>query len=89
MQHGFRIRFYLIGDSTVLNMADGGAVGRPCIDVSKDDILVLKGLNYSWTKIADILGISRRTLYRRLEEFNIDSSVFTGMAESDLDELFI
>ena len=68
-------------------MADGGAVGRPCIDVSKDDILVLKGLNYSWTKIADILGISRRTLYRRLEEFNIDPGVFTDMAESDLDEL--
>ena len=61
MQHGFRIRFYLIGDSTVLNMADGSAVGRPCIDVSKDDILVLKGLNYSWTKIADILGIPCRT----------------------------
>ena len=81
MQHSFCIRFYLIGDSTVLNMA------APCIDVSKDDILVLKGLNYSWTKIADILGISRRTLYKRLEEFNIDSSVFTGMAESNLDEL--
>ena len=64
-----------------------GAVGRPSINVSEDDILFLKGLNYSWTKIADILGISRRTLYRRLEEFSIDPRAFTEISQSELDEL--
>ena len=63
------------------------AVGRPSIDVSEDDILFLKGLNYSWTKISDILEISRSTLYRRLQEFNIDPRAFTEISQSELDEL--
>ena len=65
----------------------GTSAGRPSIEISKDDILFLKGLDYSWTKIASILGISRSTLYRRLEEFNIDSNAYTDITESQLDEL--
>ena len=65
----------------------GTSAGRPSIEISKDDILFLKGLDYSWTKIASILGISRSTLYRRLEEFNIDSNAYTDITESQL--LFI
>ena len=26
--------------------------GRPCLEVEKEDILLLKRLNYSWTRIA-------------------------------------
>ena len=63
------------------------AVGRPSIDVSEDDILLLKRLNYSWTKISDILGISCSILYRRLHEFNIDPRAFTEISQSELDEL--
>jgi len=59
--------------------------GRPKLDVTKEEILHLKHLNYSWTKIADILDVSRQTLYRRLQEFGIDSSKFTAISEPDLD----
>ena len=61
--------------------------GRPRLDISKESILSLRRLNYSWTKVARLLGISRKTLYRRLKEYNIDTSTFTDLSESELDEL--
>ena len=48
--------------------------------------MALKKLNYSWTKVAHLLGISCKTLYRRLEEFGISES-FTEISSSDLDQL--
>ena len=32
-------------------------IGRPQLDVQKEDILALKKLNYSWTKVVRPLGI--------------------------------
>ena len=62
-------------------------VGRPCIQLNKEDILELRQLNFSWKKIASILGVSRQTLYRRLEEFDISTDKFSDMSQIDLDEL--
>lgn len=39
--------------------------------------LSLQSLNYSWTKISEILGVSRCTLYRRLREAGIDTDDYT------------
>ena len=58
-------------------------MGRPKLDVTKEEILCLKQLNYSWKAISEILQVSRQTLYRRLHEFGIDK--FTAISESDLD----
>lgn len=46
------------------------------------DLLIFK-----WTKIATILGISRSTLYRRLEENQIPTSDETPVTEQQLDEV--
>ena len=62
-------------------------VGRPCIQINKEDILELRQLNFSWTKIASMLGVSRQTLYRRLEEFDISTDKFSELSQTDLDEL--
>ncbi len=62
-------------------------IGRPRADISKEDITSLRELNYSWTKIARMLGESRRTLYRRLEEFNIPHDDYTAISSSELDEV--
>ena len=59
--------------------------GRPKLDVTKEEILHLKSLNYSWTKIAEILEVSRQMLYRRLQEFGIDLCKFTPILEPDVD----
>lgn len=46
-------------------------------------------MNYSWTKIARMLNISRDILYRRLEEYGISTDSFTNISASELDELLI
>lgn len=62
-------------------------VGRPRLDVRVEDILLLRRLNYSWTKVVRMLNISRHTLYRRLQENGINTSSFTNISESELDQL--
>ena len=42
---------------------------RPKLEVSIEEIEYLRGLNFKWT---GLLGISRSTLYRRLEEEGIN-----------------
>ena len=63
------------------------SVGRPRLIVNKEDIQSLRRLNYSWTKIARLPGISRHTLYRRLKEYDIPTDGFTNVSELELDEL--
>ena len=60
-------------------------LGPPQLDVSKDDLESPRALKFSWTKIARMLGISRQTLYRRLEEYGIPCSDYSVMIPSDLD----
>ena len=62
-------------------------VGRPRIDVSIEDILELRKLNYKWTKIASMLNISRATLYRRLEDAGISPHAQTPLSEQQLDDI--
>lgn len=62
-------------------------LGRPHLEVSRESILTLKELNYSWTKIARMLNISRHTLYRRLQEYGIETGTYTDLSDAELDEL--
>ena len=52
-----------------------------------NNILELRALNYKWTKIATILGLSRATLYRRLEEAGVSSNDYTQVSDEQLDEV--
>ena len=71
----------------VFHYRDAGTCGRPRLDVSKEAILSLRQLNYSWTKVARMLGISRHTLYRRLNEYDLDTETFTNISMPELTEL--
>ena len=66
---------------------DDHSPGRPRLDVCIEDILSLRSFNYSWTKVARMLNISRHTLYRRLQEYGIDTDGFTDISDSELDQL--
>jgi hypothetical protein len=39
--------------------------GRPCFDISREQLLYLSSLSFSWTDISNMLGVSRMTIYRR------------------------
>lgn len=52
-----------------------------------DYVLELRSLNYSWTKIATVIGISRSTLYRRLEEEGISTDDHTDLSNAELDDI--
>ena len=60
-------------------------VGRPRLPVDVDDILRVRELHYTWTKIAHLLDISRATLYQRLSEVGISPTDFTPLSEEQLD----
>ena len=61
--------------------------GRPRLDLSINDIKALRAMNYSWTKIASLLNISRSTLYRRLQENNITTNDFLSLSDATLDAI--
>lgn len=53
-----------------------------------EEVEYLRSLRFSWKKIAEIIGISRRTLYRRLDEWNLPSDIhYTAVSDNDLDRL--
>ena len=38
--------------------------GRPCFNVSKEQLEYLSSLGFSWTEVSTLLGVSRMTIYR-------------------------
>ena len=53
------------------------AVGRPSYDISREQIMLLRSCYFSWTSIANILGVSRWTLHRRAIDLEIPPSFLT------------
>ena len=47
--------------------------GRPRFEISKEQLLYLSSLSFSWTDISKMLGVSRMTIYRRRVEFDLIS----------------
>ena len=64
-----------------------GPPGRPRSTVTIDEILEMRSLHYKWNKIASMLGISRATLYRRLEENGISSQDGSMLDDDELDDV--
>ena len=45
--------------------------GRPSFEISRDQLIYLSSLSFTWTEIAKLLGVSRMTIYRRRCEFDL------------------
>ena len=72
----------LIG-TCLLNQS--GKPGRPSYAIPKEILEDLREMGYSWERISKTLGVSRWTLRRRVEEFDISKSVITYSKLSDVE----
>ena len=62
--------------------------GRPRVFLDMDEVELLRHLRFSWSKIAVILGVSRSTLYRRLEGEGISrESFYSDISDNQLDKV--
>ena len=61
--------------------------GHPQLLISKDQ-LYLRGLNFSWTQISKLLGVSRMTIWRRRRDLHIvEFSHHRSASTNELHEL--
>lgn len=46
-------------------------VGRPKLDIAKDELLLMYSQLQSWNKVAQKLGVSKSTITKRVHDFNL------------------
>ena len=49
--------------------------GRPRFDISEQQLMYLHSMGFTWVDIANLLGVSRMTIFRRRREFGQVESV--------------
>lgn len=59
--------------------------GRPVIEIRRDQLERLRTIGFSWAKIAQLLGVSVRTVYNRRQELDIQG--YSDISDADLDRL--
>jgi len=73
-----------------VNLYSSGTSGCPRVSVNVDEIEFLRSLRFSFKEIAKILGISRATLYRRLDEEGLSSNcTYSNISDQDLDSYLV
>ena len=58
--------------------------GRPKFQISPDQLQYLSSMSFNWTQIAEMLGVSRMTIYRRRVEYGLNSSTSGSPTDSEL-----
>jgi hypothetical protein len=63
---------------------DSQGSGRPKFNITKEQLEYLSSLSFSWSQIAQLLHVSRMTVYRRRVEFGLLSDPTRHITDSDL-----
>ena len=58
--------------------------GRPKFQISHDQLQYLSSMSFNWTQIAEMLGVSRMTIYRRRVEYGLNSSTSGSLTDGEL-----
>ena len=69
---------------TVLNT---GCAGRPSLDIPKETMKFYLNHGFSLSKVAEILGVSRKTISRRIKHFDLSEEIprYSDILNEDLD----
>lgn len=66
--------------------SDEKARGRPRFNVTKAQIERLREIGFSWTKVGQLIGVSRVTLYRRRQDLGLgEMHGYSKMTDAELD----
>ena len=63
----------------------GDCVGRPRFQVSREQLVYLRSLNFSWSGISRLLGVSWYTVYRRRDEFRLSEEPSSTMTDAQME----
>lgn len=78
-------------DSPVLETAVGtiaGLQGRPRFDIEREQLAEMLQSNLSVPRIANLLGVSSRTVFRRMKEFGLSvSELYSSISDEELDNV--
>ncbi len=65
-----------------------GRPGRPSVDIPPEVLEDLRGLGFTWEKIARIFRVFRWTIMRRVRSFDLEHlSLFSTMSDEKLDSI--
>ena len=65
-----------------------GRPGRPSVDIPPEVLEDLRGLGFTWDKIARIFRVSRWTIMRRVRSFDLEHlSLFSTMSDEEIDSI--
>ena len=65
-----------------------GSVGRPSLIISKEQIEYLMECNFTVNEMSDILGVSKRTVERRMNQYELTNmNRFTAINDEQLDAI--
>ena len=65
-----------------------GEPGKPAFDIPAELLEDLLGLGFTYTRIAEMLGVSRWTITRRVKDYGLDDfRSFSNLADDELDEV--
>ena len=74
--------------SAPLPSVKNGRPGRPSIDIAPEVLEDLRGLGFTWEKIARIFGVSRWTIMRRVRLFDLEYlSSFSTITDEEIDNI--
>ena len=64
--------------------------GRLQLYISAEALEDVRGLGFSWEKILGLFGMSRWTIYRRVQSYGFQNTTqFSSMSDAQLDDLFL
>ena len=71
-------------------VCEGGGVGRPRFDIPREQLEALIETHFTAPQMAGMLGVSVRTVRRRMSEFNLSiRSQYAELTDSELDRIVV
>ena len=59
--------------------------GRPRFDINEQQLMYLHSMGFTWVEIANLLGVSRMTIFRRRREFGLVKTVGDTIDDDELE----